>query len=495
MRLIILTFLINLIVYQNLKAQSPGILKLHDKIKTSTSQVKRCEYTNRLGFSFLREGNSDSALYYIFKARKMALEGIQKTKDYDQKLWQIQLGLSYNYEGACHSGTGDLRKSMACFDSCFKSIQTIAENDTIKSAKTTIGYAYINQGNALEQLGEYPKALNAHFKALKIFEQINDLRNIAACYHNIAIVYGDQKNYKEALRNYEEALKINIARKDTDFIINNLSTLGTHFVNTKEYDKARESINRAMELSRIIENDYSLLNCYANLGVLCMDENKIDEAIVNYKKALEYLKRFEDLIALAGTSINIGEAYRLKGDLKNAEVYVLQGVEWAKQSGMAEFQYNGYFQLSELYSQKKEFEKSLYAYKRFSQIKDSLLNEENIRKGTEEKMNYEFDKKEAVAKIEQEKRDLQSEAEKKQQKTIIYSVSLGFILMLILAVVIFRSLRLNKKKNKIITMQKEMVEMKQSEILDSIRYAHRIQSALITSERYFLKELKRLRNK
>ena len=72
-------------------------------------------------------------------------------------------------------------------------------------------------------------------------------------------------------------------------------------------------------------------------------------------------------------------------------------------------------------------------------------------------------------------------------------------MVLILALVIFRSLRQNQKKNKVITeqkklveKQKELVEEKQKEILDSIHYARRIQTALITSENYIERNLNNL---
>ena len=43
-----------------------------------------------------------------------------------------------------------------------------------------------------------------------------------------------------------------------------------------------------------------------------------------------------------------------------------------------------------------------------------------------------------------------------------------------------------------VTEQKEKVEEKQKEILDSIRYAKKIQTALITSERYIYRKLNEL---
>jgi hypothetical protein len=121
------------------------------------------------------------------------------------------------------------------------------------------------------------------------------------------------------------------------------------------------------------------------------------------------------------------------------------------------------------------------------------------KKTVQQSMQYEFDKKEASTKLEQEKRDAVATAEKRKQKIIIYAVSSGLLLIFILAVVILRSLRINQKKNKIITGQKELVEKqkkiveeKQKEILDSIHYAKRIQIALLPNEKIIEKNLSRL---
>lgn len=67
---------------------------------------------------------------------------------------------------------------------------------------------------------------------------------------------------------------------------------------------------------------------------------------------------------------------------------------------------------------------------------------------------------------------------------IIWSVCGILLLVLSFAVFAYRNFLQKKKANIEITIQKEIIETKQKEILDSIHYAKRIQSALITSEKY-----------
>ena len=80
----------------------------------------------------------------------------------------------------------------------------------------------------------------------------------------------------------------------------------------------------------------------------------------------------------------------------------------------------------------------------------------------------------------------------KQQRIITYSISIGGILVLILLLFAFISYKKIQKANYIIKKQKHFVEEKQKEIIDSITYAKRIQTALITSEKYIDKNLNRL---
>ena len=103
-----------------------------------------------------------------------------------------------------------------------------------------------------------------------------------------------------------------------------------------------------------------------------------------------------------------------------------------------------------------------------------------------------FIKKAETQKAEQDKQKAVAEADKKKQQVILYSVIGGLLVVLLFAGFIFRALRITQKQKKVIEKQKKLVEEKQKEILDSIHYAKRIQTALLPTEKYITKSLKRL---
>jgi hypothetical protein len=89
----------------------------------------------------------------------------------------------------------------------------------------------------------------------------------------------------------------------------------------------------------------------------------------------------------------------------------------------------------------------------------------------------------------------QKETEKRVKNISFIALAISFTLIL---GIIFSLVKINKSK-KLITLQqietqkqKHLIEEKQKEILDSIHYAKRIQTALITSEKYIDRNLNKL---
>jgi hypothetical protein len=71
------------------------------------------------------------------------------------------------------------------------------------------------------------------------------------------------------------------------------------------------------------------------------------------------------------------------------------------------------------------------------------------------------------------------------------------LLSILFVVFLYRNVRKSKRavveKNKEIEYQKQLIEHKQKEIIDSINYARRIQMTLITSEKYIQEKLQQLK--
>jgi hypothetical protein len=85
--------------------------------------------------------------------------------------------------------------------------------------------------------------------------------------------------------------------------------------------------------------------------------------------------------------------------------------------------------------------------------------------------------------------DARIQQEKTQQMALYVVIGL----VLIFSVFMYNRFRLTNKQKRIIELQKTIVEEKQKEVLDSIRYAKRIQNALLPRESYIQKTIQKIK--
>ncbi|HEX7415077.1 MAG TPA: hypothetical protein VF411_13615, partial [Bacteroidia bacterium] len=103
------------------------------------------------------------------------------------------------------------------------------------------------------------------------------------------------------------------------------------------------------------------------------------------------------------------------------------------------------------------------------------------------------------AKAEQDKKDAIAAEEKQKQQIVIYAVAGVLLLVVVFSVFLYRRFKITQRQKQVIEEQKQQVDKaytqlheKNEEVMASIRYAKRIQDALMTSEKYIHKTLNRL---
>ena len=227
----------------------------------------------------------------------------------------------------------------------------------------------------------------------------------------------------------------------------------------------------------------------------------IKKAIEYYNKALMFSEKYGDELLTSVWLASLGEIHTFLKDYKTAEDYCLKALALTNKLGLQneKMQFEGL--LSDLYSKTGDHKKSYIHYLNSVALKDSIFNAKQKDQILKNELNYEFDKKEALSRIAQEKKDAITEAGKNKQQVIILLVSGVLIIILIFLLWIFRALKTTSNQRKIIEsknketeIQKALIEEKNKDILDSIHYAKRIQETLLPKEILIERTLRKLKN-
>jgi tetratricopeptide (TPR) repeat protein len=376
--------------------------------------------------------------------------------------------------------------------------------DELKGAEKTgnkqrIIFALAGMSTTYSRMHNNKKALEYELKKLKIVqESVTDPAEVGYAYVNVGRQYYNLHDYETAILFYLKAYAIlekKINDRDKSYY---LFLLARAYNENKNSTDARNYFLKALDMVTQMGDSVVIGVVHSEIGQTYFYEKKID-------KALEYKLKGIGFISgkLGGDAIlpylTTGQIYLETGQHKLAEKYVLVAKEIAEGRQDIHSQKAVMGVLADIYKNKGDHARANEYLVKFYQLKDSLDRMRNVEELLYKELNYENEKNEARLLSEQEKKDLEAQNQKRKQSLITLFAVIVLVFVLVFLFFVFRSLRRTKQQKKIIELkeletqkQKRLVEEKNKEITDSIRYAKRIQTSLITSEKYIEKTLRRM---
>ena len=471
-----------LICFDQLFAQSREIDSLRKVLEVQKEDTNKVIALNGLAFA-LYGSNPDTTILLA-----------QKAADLSVKLgWAKGEANAYNVQGVAYSVKGDYVKGLTYYN---KALRLYEQQQNKLGASRVLGNIGLDYGFQ----SDYTKALEYDLKALKIAVELGNKRLQANDLGNIGLIYNDQGEYNKGLDYGMQALKMwnELGSKHGQLISSNV--IGNAYYNIPDYAKAlsfyRDAVKLAKELGdKLAEaiNLGNIGNIYYSKGLMAQRQNKKTEYDTLYKKALEF-----DIIALKtqnemgnkeaqGNSLsNIGSIYLQLGQYKEAETYLKDAIGIDSAAGALDNLRRAQEFISQVYEHTGRASLALAYYKSAEAIKDSVFNIEKNKALTRKEMTYEFDKKQAEEKAEQDKKEALVLADKRKQQIVIWATISGLLLVLVFTAFVLRSLRLTRKQKQVIEVksketeeQKRIIEEKNKDILDSITYAKRLQDAIL----------------
>jgi PAS domain S-box-containing protein len=183
-----------------------------------------------------------------------------------------------------------------------------------------------------------------------------------------------------------------------------------------------------------------------------------NKALENYSRALKISEELTRKRTICETSIKIGGIYLLQKEYAKALEYNQKSLLIANEMNLLDNQKEIHKQLSEIYAATNDFKNAYQHHKLFTDANDSVYNEKNVKKIAELELTYKFEKEKQATELVQQKKDA-------VQKTIMFSLIGGFVLMSFFAAQVFISSRNKHNVNLILTRQKHEIEELNEEYL------------------------------
>lgn len=443
-------------------------------LKNTREDTTRINILNSLTFRLLA---IDPKRSLQFSEEMFAtVERLEKNKNASaqmQSFIQRNKAGAYNCLGNANNDLGNNDLAIENFKHSLKIWEAMQNKDGIAGALHNLANTYHTMGNK-------PLALEYYFKALKINEETGNKRWLASNLNNIGNVYLDTKNYDVALEYYKKALIIKEVTGDKKGQCSSLLNIAGIYQAKKNTKEAVRFYKAGIKICEEIGNKTGLANAYNNLANV-FSTTYPDSAFIFYDKALKISLDIGYKVVICGGYLNIANIYTAKKKYKESLDYLYKGLQTAIEMKSPEYIKEAYWIISDNYVTMNNYKMAYVYHKKFTDLKDSLMNEEATKQIAEMGTKYETEKKDKeILLLNKDNALNQKEIEK--QSTLRNAFIAGFSLVLLFAIFILRGYKQKQKANEIIQLQKRLVEEKNKDITDSINYAKRIQEAILPAK-------------
>ncbi|GAB3915189.1 hypothetical protein GCM10028803_61700 [Larkinella knui] len=341
--------------------------------------------------------------------------------------------------------------------------------------KWELAWIYYYLGATDSQLNNLPDALNYLYKALRLARETGNQALAAEIYYFIGGIFLEQKQYPEALTNLLESLRLRKIIGHQSDIAHTLTPIAQVYMFQRDFAKAFQYTQDALQIVQqpgfdgpnwMVPLNYRTLGeIYESMGEAAHQFGDEQEAAKLYTKALENFqtsladwKKLRQTSGVAEVTLLIGNIHRKLNRQASARDYLERGLKAAIDDKYLQSVVEGYRFLSKLDSAQGNYRQAYQNYKAHIVFRDSLFNQEKTQKLTEVKMQYEFDKKMALAKAEQEKKDLLGQRAITRQYAVMTLLAILVVVVTLIAFIQWRNNRQKQRTNAVLLQQKAKIE-------------------------------------
>ncbi len=321
-----------------------GLLSIHRKLAENTKEIT---VLIEIGRTYRDMNQPRKALEY-FEQTLAKLEPLNKP-GFDARV--------LNYIGMAHRSLGQYPKAVTAFSAVLEIEKATSNAKKIARALTNLGVTYFEQsryadalaayrdartelkkheakearsaellgpisnntGLVYSALGQYEKAREFHYKALELYERLENKAAIGTTQHNIGFAYAEEGDFVNAIVLAQQALATRREVGDQDVIASTLNNIGFLYGKTGEYDKALPPVEEALKLLERHNDNLVLGRTLDTLGDVYLGLNRYNDAQITYSKALFLRNELGDRTGERSTLANLGKLFEAQ-DLKSLAI-------------------------------------------------------------------------------------------------------------------------------------------------------------------------------
>jgi tetratricopeptide (TPR) repeat protein len=347
--------------------------------------------------------------------------------------------------GWCNLWLGEALYSENNFDEAtfylLKSISFLTKEDDHEGegkAWAWLAFVYSAKGN-------YDSSFYYSGKSLQIREKMRDNVCVAASLANIGYLYKVVGDYEDALDYYRQGMQyanthsINYYGPNWNYFD---EPIGSVFQLMKNPDSSLYYLQKALQINP--GNQMTRIS----MGETFLMNHQYDSALAIFLPPIENLRKGNDQRDLMRVLIDAAKAYEGKKNEVAALQYARESLSIAQKANVKPYMIEGYQLLSEINNHLQKNDSVYFFMQRFILLKDSVANEQFLWRLTNYKKQADFKNKADQLTLLGQDNNIKEE-KLKNASLLKWVLIIGLFIIALASVIIYRSLNLKRKNEKL----------------------------------------------
>lgn len=413
-----------LLTFSQAKAQPPDTFEIWiNRVTDDSLRLKRA---------------LDVAKYYDNIDSSLAWKYFRIAKIYSDKMNTLFSRVSITeMEGILSTKTSPA-KAYAFYKQAIELARTADTSRVMKSYEASLNN---NLGVISYMNGDYEGAVNSFIESVLIYEKYGDPgRNLPPTLNNIASTYTELSYYSKALEYSRRAVQE--AERISNGNVPSMSYIGfaNCMLNTENYDSALAYLLKGLAIARKNNNQYDIYLCYGNLASYYEKKKNYDSALAYFQRAVPVVIAINAPFDIFSARNKLANIYITMKNPKAAKEQIDSIDVISRKYGFRDLNKLIYYVKSRYYESIENYSSSYEYYKKYDELKDSLLTETRLKRIDFLEEKYQSDKKQLAIEDLQTKQKVQ-QFEIRQKSVVNYLLFGGLIVIVVIASLIYRNLK------------------------------------------------------
>ena len=315
----------------------------------------------------------------------------------------------------------------------------------------------------------FDKAFENYVNARQYYLRENDVSKVKFIDLFIADRYVNLGLYQEGLDIYEDLLRYYEEQADLKTAANILYKMSRTYRYRGDSEKNLELLNKAESYNKKIQDTLLIANIKLDKIESYIHLNEKDSALIVAAAVVELASKAKDDKAMSKALYFVGYINYLKKSNDTAIKYLLKSLQMLPTIAFSTDKRAIYKLLARIYEADKDNQNSLKYFKLYSDLNDSILNQDRLSIVNELAIRYSLNEKDKqIANVQAEKESVLQRSI--LQSRALYFVGIGFLLLLGFIYYLIRFYMHKIQTEKIInTQQHEIDQQKIRELEDKIK--------------------------